>query len=98
MRAYWKRAFTHRPKLTWESGRDFVFIFVGALLQALSMRLFLVPAQLASGGISGLSQIINHYTGLPIGVMVLFGNIPLLISRMALFGRAAFLPSGQLLR
>jgi uncharacterized membrane-anchored protein YitT (DUF2179 family) len=34
---------------------------------------------LASGGISGLSQIINFYTGLPIGLMVLFGNIPLLL-------------------
>ena len=42
------------------------------------MRLFLVPAKLASGGISGLSQIINYYTELPIGVMVLLGNIPLL--------------------
>lgn len=79
MRAYWKRAFAHRPHLTWESGRDYVFIFTGALLQALSLRLFLVPAQLASGGISGLAQIINYYTGLPIGVMVLLGNIPLLL-------------------
>jgi uncharacterized membrane-anchored protein YitT (DUF2179 family) len=56
-----------------------VFILVGALLQALAMRLFLVPARLASGGISGLSQIINFYTGLPIGVMVLLGNIPLFL-------------------
>jgi uncharacterized membrane-anchored protein YitT (DUF2179 family) len=79
MQAFWKQAFTHRPRLTWESGRDFIFIFAGALLQALAMRLFLVPAQLASGGISGLSQIINHFTGLPIGVMVLLGNIPLLL-------------------
>ncbi len=79
MQAYWKRAFAHRPHLTWESGGDYVFIFAGALLQALSLRLFLVPAQLASGGISGLAQIINFYTGLPIGVMVLLGNIPLFL-------------------
>ena len=79
MQAYWKRAFAHRPRLTWESVRDYAFIFSGALLQALSLRLFLVPAQLASGGISGLAQIINFYTGLPIGVMVLLGNIPLFL-------------------
>ncbi len=79
MRAYWKQAFSMRPPLTWESGRDFGLIFAGALLQALSLRLFLVPAQLASGGISGLAQIINYYTGLPIGVMVLVGNIPLFL-------------------
>ena len=43
------------------------------------MRLFLIPAQLARSGISGLLQIINYDTGLLIGVMVLLGNIPLLI-------------------
>jgi uncharacterized membrane-anchored protein YitT (DUF2179 family) len=52
---------------------------VGTLLQALSLRLFLVPAKLASGGISGLAQIINFFTGLPIGMMVLLGNVPLLL-------------------
>jgi len=79
MRAYWNRAFSNRPLLSWDNGRDFVLILMGSLLQALSLRLFLVPANLASGGISGLSQIINFYTGLPIGVMVLLGNIPLLL-------------------
>jgi len=79
MRAYWKQAFAHRPLLTWESGRDFILIIVGTLLQALSLRLFLVPAHLASGGVSGLAQIINYYTDLPIGVMVLLGNIPLFL-------------------
>jgi len=79
MRAYWQQAFAQRPSLTWEGGRDFILIFMGALLEAVSMRLFLVPAHLASGGISGLSQIINYYTGFPIGVMVLLGNIPLFL-------------------
>jgi uncharacterized membrane-anchored protein YitT (DUF2179 family) len=79
MRVFWQQAFVQRPHLTRESGRDFILIFVGALLQAVSLRLFLVPAHLASGGISGLSQIINYYTGFPIGVMVLLGNIPLFL-------------------
>jgi uncharacterized membrane-anchored protein YitT (DUF2179 family) len=79
MQAYWKRAISNRPHLSWDSGRDFALILVGSFLQAISLRLFLVPAKLASGGISGLSQIINFYTGLPIGLMVLFGNIPLLL-------------------
>ncbi len=61
------------------SGRDFALILVGAVLQALALRIFLVPAQLASGGVSGLSQIINHFTGWPIGLMVFVGNIPLFI-------------------
>ena len=57
--------------------RDYAYILVGALVQALAMRLFLVPAQLVSGGVSGAAQLINHYTDFPIGMMVLIGNIPL---------------------
>ena len=57
--------------------RDYVLIIVAALLQALSLRLFFIPAQLASGGVSGISQLINHFTGWPIGLMILVGNIPL---------------------
>jgi len=57
--------------------RDYVLIIIASLLQALSLRLFFVPAQLASGGVSGISQLINHFTGWPIGLMILIGNIPL---------------------
>jgi len=62
---------------SWESVRDYLLILLGALVQALAMRLFLVPAQLVSGGISGLAQLVNFYTAWPIGLMVLIGNIPL---------------------
>jgi len=58
---------------------DYFLIVVGALIQALALRLFLIPAELVSGGISGLAQLLNHYTALPIGMMVLLGNIPLFI-------------------
>jgi uncharacterized membrane-anchored protein YitT (DUF2179 family) len=59
--------------------RDYGLILIGALLQALSMDLFLVPGQLAAGGVSGAAQIINRYTGWPIGLMIVLGNIPLII-------------------
>ena len=58
---------------------DFVLILLGALIQALALRLFLVPARLVSGGISGLAQLVNHFIDFPIGMMVLLGNIPLFI-------------------
>ena len=64
---------------SWESGRDYILITLGALLQALALRLFLVPAHLVSGGVSGLAQIINFHTGWPIGMMILLGNIPLFL-------------------
>lgn len=59
--------------------RDYALIILAAMIQAFSLRLFFVPANLASGGVSGISQLINHFTGWPIGVMILIGNIPLFI-------------------
>jgi len=64
-------------KKYWVNSRDYIFIALGALIQAVSLRIFFVPADLASGGVSGISQLINHFTGWPIGLMVLIGNVPL---------------------
>lgn len=75
---------------SWKTAQEYGFIIVGALIQALAMRLFLVPAQLVSGGISGLAQIINHYTHWPIGMMVLVGNAPLFIIGWQYLGGARF--------
>lgn len=61
------------------SVRDFVLIVLGAFLQALALRTFLIPANLVGGGVSGIAQIVNHYTGWPIGVMVFLGNVPLFV-------------------
>jgi uncharacterized membrane-anchored protein YitT (DUF2179 family) len=66
-------------RISWSSGRDYILITIGTFLQAFAIRMFLVPGHLVSGGIGGLAQLINFYTGFPIGVMILIGNIPLLI-------------------
>ena len=66
-------------KFTWKTAQDYGLVVLGALVQALAMRLFLIPGLLVSGGISGAAQIINHFTVFPIGVMVFVGNIPLFI-------------------
>jgi uncharacterized membrane-anchored protein YitT (DUF2179 family) len=68
-----------RRHLTWETARAYAFILIGALIQAVAMRLFLIPSRLVSGGISGISQLVNYYTGWPVGLMVLVGNAPLFI-------------------
>jgi uncharacterized membrane-anchored protein YitT (DUF2179 family) len=66
-------------KKYWRVIRDYLLIILSSLIQAVSLRLFFIPANLASGGVSGISQLINHFTGWPIGLMVLIGNIPLFI-------------------
>lgn len=80
-----------RPlRFSWQSARDILLIALGTLLQALALRLFLVPANLASGGVSGLAQIINHYTGWPIGVMIFLGNLPLFLLGWRFLGGGRF--------
>ena len=70
--------------------RDYVLVLAGTLLQAVGLRLFLVPANLASGGISGISQLINHFTGWPIGLMVFIGNVPLFLLGWRFLGGRRF--------
>lgn len=74
----------------WPWFRDLGLILIGSLAQAIGLRLFLVPAQLASGGVSGISQLINHFTGWPIGAMVLLGNIPLFMLGWRFLGGRRF--------
>ena len=62
---------------SWRGLGEYALIAAGTLLQALAIRLFLVPSGLVGGGVAGISQLINHYTGWPIGVMILIGNLPL---------------------
>ena len=64
-------------KKSWPYIRDYGLILISSLIQAFSLRVFFVPANLASGGVSGISQLINHFTGWPIGLMIFIGNIPL---------------------
>ncbi len=76
--------------------RDYILIGISSLIQAFSLRIFFVPANLASGGVSGISQLINHltktetYPGWPIGLMVLIGNIPLFLLGWRFLGGRRF--------
>jgi len=79
-----------RMKKYWRIIRDYFLIILGGFIQALSLRLFFVPANLASGGVSGISQLINHFTGWPIGLMILIGNIPLFALGWRFLGGSRF--------
>ncbi len=77
-------------KRFWSWIRDYGLIVIGSLAQASGLRLFLIPANLASGGVSGISQLINHFTAWPIGLMVLIGNVPLFLLGWRFLGGRRF--------
>ncbi|OWR27247.1 hypothetical protein CDO73_23680 [Saccharibacillus sp. O23] len=66
---------------------------VGALLIAAGFNLFLIPHQLLSGGVSGLSMLTGYFTPLSIGVLYFVYNVPMLIAGWFLLGRRFILLS-----
>ncbi len=54
-------------------------ITIGSFLFSFSISVFLTPNNLAPGGISGLSIIINHITGWSVGLLSFIFNLPLLL-------------------
>ncbi len=77
-------------EFSWKTARDYALLLIGALIQAIAMRMFLIPADIVSGGISGAAQIINHYTLWPIGLMVFIGNAPLFVLGWRYLGGSRF--------
>lgn len=67
-----------------------VIVTVGTIVAALGYSLFQVPFDIAAGGVGGISIIVNHFTGLPIGTMILVMNVPLLILGYFYLGRWPF--------
>lgn len=65
--------------LGWELVKDLLIILGGAAVQALALRLFLVPTDLVVGGVTGVAQILYHFIHTPIGLVTLLGNIPLFL-------------------
>jgi len=66
---------------------DVLFDLVGTFIFALSVQCFSAPNSIAPGGVSGISILINHTTGLPISLVTLALNIPLLILAYLLLGK-----------
>lgn len=55
--------------------KDYVIITFGLILYALSWTLFLVPAEITGGGISGLAAVIFYSTKIPIGLTFFVINL-----------------------
>ncbi|MFS0878485.1 hypothetical protein CHH83_14030 [Bacillus sp. 7586-K] len=52
------------------------FIFIGAVLMAVGLEIFLVPNNVIDGGIVGISIILSHLLGMNLGLFIFILNIP----------------------
>ncbi|NRD79221.1 YitT family protein [Bacillus sp. BRMEA1] len=61
-------------------------LFVGAILQGLSMSLFLFPHSIPSGGAAGLAILMNHWFHSSLGFSLWLANIVFLLFALKYFG------------
>ena len=56
-----------------------VFIMIGAALVSIGLEIFLLPNNVIDGGITGISIIASHLTGISLGVFIVLLNLPFVI-------------------
>lgn len=59
---------------------SYILLTIGAVIFALSTYMFLLPAKLIPGGITGISSVIQNLFGFPSQYTILIANVPILIA------------------
>ena len=72
---------------------EYIYIIVGDFLMAVSTALILLPNQLSTGGISGISTILYYLCNYPVGLTMLLINVPLFVIAMVKVNKRLFLKS-----
>lgn len=57
--------------------KDIIMVIIGVFISALAINMFLIHAKLLSGGLSGVTLIVQYITGFPAAYTLLILNIPL---------------------
>lgn len=74
-----------------ESLKEIIGIFIGSLIYAISINIFIQPNHIAPGGFIGIAIILNHYFSfLKVGTTVVLMNVPLLILGLRRIGLKFF--------
>jgi len=74
--------------------RDYSMVVIGSILAALTISALLIPCNIGSGGVTGISLCLNHLFGLKIGLVTLLINVPLFIFGFSLLGKQFAFKSG----
>lgn len=68
--------------------KSLIAVVLGNFLYALTVKLFLLPSGLVTGGTTGLALTVNHLWNIPISTFVLLFNIVMLIIGLLCLGRS----------
>ncbi|MDS1030258.1 YitT family protein [Bacillota bacterium LX-D] len=59
--------------------KRYLLLFIGSILAAVGLEIFLIPNNIIDGGIVGISIISSYLTKLPLGLFIVILNLPFLI-------------------
>ncbi|MBN2346214.1 MAG: YitT family protein [Candidatus Aminicenantes bacterium] len=62
-------------------------VILGSTIMGVGYSLFLIPHHFVPGGVSGIAMIVNYFTRLPLGVLIMVLNIPVFILGIRIMGR-----------
>ncbi len=70
------------------SAQSIAAIVLGNILYALTVKVFLLPANLASGGATGIALAAHHLTGVSVSGFLFLVNVSMLILGLVILGKA----------
>lgn len=76
----------HEKKSLKTHVKDYIIITIASVFYGLAISQFLDPNDIAPGGVSGLSMIINRVIDIEVGTIILMINIPILLLGLYKFG------------
>ena len=69
-----------------EELKNDLLVMIGLLAAAAAYRMYLIPNQVVNGGFTGVGQLLNHATGIGIGLVNIVLNVPLFLISMKSMG------------
>lgn len=58
--------------------KKYVYLFIGAIITAIGLEIFLIPNNIIDGGVVGIAIMLSAITGLPFGMFLIVINLPFL--------------------
>lgn len=68
--------------------RKYIYIFIGSIITAVGLEIFLIPNNIIDGGVVGISIMLSAITGLPFGAFLILINLPFLYLGYKHIGKA----------
>ncbi|MEO5359053.1 MAG: YitT family protein [Nitrospirota bacterium] len=68
--------------------KQYILIFVGALIASVGLEIFLIPNNIIDGGVTGVSIISGYLTGFPVGGFIFVLNLPFVVIGYKYIGKS----------